>query len=92
MANTPEKNGNETASRLPDFEKKLAELEQIVTELEQGDLTLEQSLQAYEQGIRLTRECQSALDVAQQRINVLMETNGVAKEEPLSADSSSSDE
>ena len=91
MANSTSKSSNENASRLPDFEKKLAELEHIVTELEKGDLTLEQSLQAYENGIKLTRECQSALDVAQQRINVLMEKNGVTTEEPLPASTTGSD-
>lgn len=91
MAGSPKKTGNQDASRLPDFEKKLAELEQIVTELEKGNLTLEHSLQAYEQGIRLTRECQSALDVAQQRIHVLMEKNGVTIEEPLPTSSPDSD-
>jgi len=91
MANSPKKSGTQEASSLPDFEQKLAELEQIVTELEKGDLTLEQSLQAYEEGIGLTRECQSALDVAQQRIHVLMEKNGVTSEEPLPTDTSSSD-
>jgi exodeoxyribonuclease VII small subunit len=91
MANSTSKSSKENTTRLPDFEEKLAELERIVTDLEKGDLTLEQSLQAYEQGINLTRECQSALDVAQQRINVLMEKNGVATEEPLPASTTGSD-
>lgn len=91
MVNSTSKSSNENASRLPDFEKKLAELEHLVTELEKGDLTLEQSLQAYEKGIKLTRECQSALDVAQQRISVLMEKNGVTTEEPLAESNKGSD-
>jgi len=91
MVNSSSKPSKENASSLPDFEKKLAELEDIVTDLEKGNLTLEQSLQAYEQGIKLTRECQSALDVAQKRINVLMEKNGVVTEEPLPANTTGSD-
>ncbi|MBC6428769.1 MAG: exodeoxyribonuclease VII small subunit [Cellvibrionales bacterium] len=54
-----------------EFEKHLAELEQIVAAMERGDMSLEESLQAYERGVALTRQCQAALDSAQQRIEVL---------------------
>ena len=67
----------------PDFEQQLAQLEQIVAAMEKGDMSLEESLKAYEQGIKLTRECQSALDSAQQRINILIEKNGLTVEEPF---------
>ncbi|MCW8884514.1 MAG: exodeoxyribonuclease VII small subunit [Motiliproteus sp.] len=68
----------------PDFEHSLAELETLVTQMEQGDLSLEQSLEAFEQGVRLTRECQQRLNQAEQRVQVLMEQNGkvVAQELP----------
>ncbi len=60
----------------PDFETSLSELESLVKQMEQGDLSLEDSLQAFEQGIRLTRECQLTLNQAEQKVQVLIEQNG----------------
>jgi exodeoxyribonuclease VII small subunit len=55
----------------PTFEHSLAQLEALVTRLESGDLPLEQALECFEQGVRLTRECQSALSAAQQKVQLL---------------------
>lgn len=57
------------------FEASLEALEQIVLELEQGDLPLEKSLELFEQGIRLSRECQERLSQAERRIEVLLRDN-----------------
>ncbi len=54
------------------FEAALAALEQIVRELERGDLPLEKSLALFEQGVRLSRECQERLQAAERRIEVLL--------------------
>ena len=54
------------------FETQLASLERIVRELERGDLPLEQSLDLFEQGVRLSRECQERLNEAERRIEVLL--------------------
>ena len=58
--------------RQPDLEKSLADLEKIVTTLEEGDIPLEQALKQLEKGIKLSRECQTALQSAEQRVQVLM--------------------
>ena len=42
-----------------DFEKKLGRLEEIVVKMDKGDLALEDSLKLFEEGIKLSRECQS---------------------------------
>ena len=57
------------------FEASLEALEQIVRELERGDLSLEKSLELFEQGIRLSRECQERLGQAERRIELLMRDN-----------------
>ena len=57
-----------------DFEHALSELEQLVDKMENGELSLEQSLAAYEQGIKLTRECQQMLATAEQKVQVLSQT------------------
>lgn len=64
---------NEAQSRT--FEASLEALERIVRELERGDLPLEKSLELFEQGIRLSRECQERLSQAERRIEVLMRDN-----------------
>jgi exodeoxyribonuclease VII small subunit len=61
---------NEPQSRT--FESSLEALEEIVVKLEHGDLALEESLELFEQGIRLSRECQERLSQAERRIEVLM--------------------
>ncbi|MEN3331410.1 MAG: exodeoxyribonuclease small subunit [Blastocatellia bacterium] len=55
-----------------DFEAALKELEQIVEQLEAGDLPLEQSLELFEQGVRLSRDCQKRLDEAERRVEILL--------------------
>ena len=54
------------------FETQLAALERVVRELEQGDLPLEDSLKMFEEGVRLSRECQERLNQAERRIEVLL--------------------
>jgi exodeoxyribonuclease VII small subunit len=57
------------------FEASLEALEQIVQELERGDLPLEKSLELFEDGIRLSRQCQERLNQAERRIEVLLRDN-----------------
>lgn len=59
-----------------DLETSLKELENIVSQMESGELSLEQSLKAFEQGIRLTRECQQRLTDAEAQVKQLLEQNG----------------
>ncbi|AET64032.1 exodeoxyribonuclease VII small subunit [Methanothrix harundinacea] len=54
------------------LEASLAELEGIVRSLEEGELTLEESLKAFERGVSLIRRCNSLLDGAEQRIEILV--------------------
>ncbi len=53
------------------FEASLAALEKIVRDLEAGELPLEESLKLFEDGVRLSRECQERLAQATRRIEVL---------------------
>ena len=54
------------------FEASLAALERVVRELVRGDLPLEKSLELFEQGVRLSRECQERLNEADRRIELLL--------------------
>jgi exodeoxyribonuclease VII small subunit len=63
------------AEQAKTFEASLEALEKIVHELERGDLPLEKSLELFEQGIRLSRQCQERLSQAERRIEVLLRDN-----------------
>ncbi|HLD68646.1 MAG TPA: exodeoxyribonuclease VII small subunit [Pseudomonas sp.] len=69
-----------------DFEQSLADLQSLVERLENGELSLEDSLAAFEQGIRLTRDCQSALAQAEQKVQILLERDGELEEAPFDTD------
>ncbi len=58
-------------TRSADFEKSLQELERLVEKLEHGELPLDDAMRTYERGFALSRECQSALQQAQARVEVL---------------------
>jgi len=66
-----------------DFNKGLLELESIVKTMESGDLSLEDSLKYFEQGIQLTRQCQSALSEAEQKIALLSADDNYQTQKPL---------
>lgn len=62
-----------------DFEQALVELERVVSAMEAGSMSLEESLKAFEQGVKLTRECQQALQEAEQKVDLLLKTDtGIA--------------
>jgi exodeoxyribonuclease VII small subunit len=55
-----------------DFEKKLKRLEDIVEKMESGDLSLDDSMKLFEEGVKLSRDCQSQLTIAEERVKVLL--------------------
>jgi exodeoxyribonuclease VII small subunit len=59
-----------------DFEQSLTDLEQLVTQMESGELSLEKALETFEQGIQLTRSCQSMLSEAEQKVQLLTSNDG----------------
>lgn len=69
-----------------DFEQSLTDLQNLVERLENGELSLEDSLTAFEQGVRLTRDCQAALAQAEQKVQILMERDGELEEAPFNAE------
>ena len=72
------------------FESSLEELERIVRELEQGELPLERSLELFEQGVKLSRECQDRLNQAERRIEILMrDSQGRSAVHPFEAQAES---
>lgn len=71
------------AEETPSFEAALEALERVVARLESGSLGLEEALAAFEEGVRLARQCESRLDQAERRVEVLLRApDGTLRAEP----------
>ena len=68
------------------LEKSLTDLEDLVEELESGDLPLEKAMQKFEEGIKLTRNCQAALKEAVQKVEILLQSAGGEELEDFAAE------
>jgi len=54
-----------------EFEKKISRLEEIVQKMEKGDITLEDSLKLFEEGVKLSKDCQASLTEAENKVKIL---------------------
>lgn len=54
------------------FESKVKRLEEIVSIIESSEVDLEESIKLFEEGMRLSKECQKSLDAAEKKVQVLM--------------------
>ncbi len=59
-----------------DFENATHRLEAIVKELEKGELSLEEALKLFEEGMKISRFCNSKLDEAERKVEILMKDEG----------------
>ena len=73
----------EKSNDLGGLEKSLEELEAIVVRLESGELPLEQALKEFEHGVKLTRRCQTALQEAEQKVEILLKKTATAEPSPF---------
>ena len=73
MPKTTSKKTTTKKTKPLDFEKALNELETLVESMEQGDVSLEDSLKQFERGVELTRQCQTALKEAEQKVQILID-------------------
>ena len=58
-------------SKPKDFESALQRLEEIVKKLDSGDLPLASLLEVYEEGVTLSRFCQTTLEEAERKVEIL---------------------
>jgi exodeoxyribonuclease VII small subunit len=65
-----------TGKKPLNLEKSLEQLETLIDELESGDLPLDTAMKKFEEGIKLTRSCQTALKEAEQRVEILLKSAG----------------
>jgi exodeoxyribonuclease VII small subunit len=62
----------ETAAAKESFEAALERLQGVVRKLESGELGLEDSLKQFEEGVRLSKLCQTQLAAAEQKVEILL--------------------
>ncbi len=67
------------------FENQMEKLEQIVAQLEKGDLSLDESVTKFEEGIKLSKECNKILEDAEKKITILVNEDGEIKEKDFEA-------
>ena len=75
-----------TTKKAVNLEKSLADLEALIEELESGDLPLEKAMKKFEEGIKLTRDCQTALKEAEQKVEILLKSAGGEQLEAFEVD------
>ena len=63
------------------FEENIEKLEKIVTDLEKGNLNLDDSLKKFEEGMKISKDCNKILEEAEKKITILLEENGEIKEQ-----------
>lgn len=70
--------------RKGDFEKSLTRLEEVVKRLESTDLSLDEAMKLFEEGVRLSRDCQKQLEEAEGRVEILLKkADGKIAAEPF---------
>lgn len=63
------------------FEELMCELEEITSKLETDKLSLDESVKLFEEGMKISKECNEKLEDAEKRITILLKTNDEIKEE-----------
>ena len=58
--------------RKGEFEKSLARLEEVVKRLESTDLSLDEAMSLFEEGVKLSQECQKQLEETEGRVEILL--------------------
>ena len=79
------------APRKGDFERSLARLEEVVKRLESPELSLDEAMKLFEEGVKLSRECQKQLEEAEGRVEILLKkADGKIVPEPFEPEDESS--
>ena len=68
------------------FENNMENLEKIVSELEKGKLNLDESISKFEEGIKISKECNRILEEAEKKITILLEKDGKIEEDNFTAE------
>ena len=77
--------------RKGEFEKSLARLEEVVKRLESTDLSLDEAMKLFEEGVKLSRDCQKQLEEAEGKVEILLKkADGKITAQPFEPEEESS--
>ncbi|WP_242975002.1 exodeoxyribonuclease VII small subunit [Anaerovirgula multivorans] len=65
------------------YEKAMKRLEDVIEQLENKELSLDDSLKLFQEGIDLYRLCNAKLNEAEEKIQMIVEEDGVIKSIPF---------
>lgn len=63
------------------FEEAMGQLQEVVQELEKGTLNLDESVKKFEEGVKLSKQCNTILENAEKKINLLVKKDDQIIEE-----------
>ena len=66
------------------YEELITKLEEITNKLEKEQLSLDESVKLFEEGIEISKKCNSKLEDAEKRITILINEDNEIKEENFS--------
>ena len=64
----------------------MEELQKIVEELEKGELSLDDSVSKFEQGMKISQECNKMLEKAEKKITILLNKDNEYQEEEFESE------
>lgn len=68
------------------FEELIEKLEDITSKLEKEQLSLDDSVKLFEEGIELSKKCNTKLEEAERKITILINKDSEIKEENFEAE------
>ena len=69
----------------------MVRLEEVVKRLEKPDLSLDEAMKLFEEGVKLSHDCQKQLEEAEGRVEILLKkANGKVVAEPFEPEDESS--
>lgn len=69
------------AKKEENFEELMTKLEDITNKLEKEQLSLDESVKLFEEGMKISKECNLKLEDAEKKITILINQNDEIKEE-----------
>ena len=69
------------AKKEENFEELMVKLEEITNKLEKEQLSLDESVKLFEEGMKISKECNSKLEDAEKRITILIKKDDKIEEE-----------
>ena len=65
------------------FEESMKELEVIAEKLSDGEVSLDESIKLFEDGMKISKNCQKMLEDAEKKVNILLNKDGEIVKEPF---------